>query len=66
MPNNSDQAVAILAGLPDVRPWQEDLYRDLHQHPELSHQEQRTAGLVAQRLRDFDEEQFRAASERAE
>jgi hippurate hydrolase len=34
----------------DIRPWQEDLYRDLHQHPELSHQEHRTAGVVAERL----------------
>lgn len=42
---------AVLDGLPDARAWQEDLYRDIHQHPELSHQEQRTAGLVAGRLR---------------
>jgi hippurate hydrolase len=42
---------AVLAGLGSTRPWQEDLYRDLHRHPELSHQEQRTAGLVAERLR---------------
>jgi len=34
-----------------VRSWQEDLYRDVHRHPELSHQEQRTAGVVADRLR---------------
>src|SRR5918911_3933483 len=44
-------ASAVLAGLEDSRPWQEALYRDLHQHPELSHQEERTAGLVADRLR---------------
>src|SRR3954468_8111661 len=42
---------AVLARLDAVRPWQEQLYRDVHQHPELSHQEQRTAGLVAGRLR---------------
>ena len=42
---------AVLAGLEHTRPWQEDLYRDVHQHPELSHQETRTAGLVADRLR---------------
>src|SRR4051794_22017269 len=48
----SDTAVsAVLAGLETTRSWQEELYRDLHQHPELSHQEQRTAGLVADRLR---------------
>ena len=42
--------VEVLATQPAVRAWQEDLYRDLHQHPELSHQERRTAELVAQRL----------------
>jgi amidohydrolase len=40
-----------LDGLAEVRAWQEDLYRDLHRHPELSHQEHRTAGKVAERLR---------------
>jgi amidohydrolase len=48
----SEAAVsAVLGGLERTRPWQEDLYRDVHQHPELSHQEQRTADLVAGRLR---------------
>ncbi|MED5811824.1 amidohydrolase [Mycolicibacterium sp. 050232] len=42
----------MLARLPEVRSWQEPLYRDLHEHPELSHQERRTAGVVAARLRD--------------
>ena len=42
---------AVLSGLESSRAWQEDLYRDVHQHPELSHQETRTAGLVAERLR---------------
>lgn len=42
---------AILAGLDSVRAWQEELYKDLHEHPELSHQEKRTADLVAGRLR---------------
>lgn len=46
------RAVAVLAHLPEVRAWQEPLYRDLHQHPELSHQERRTAGVVAARLRE--------------
>ena len=41
----------VLAGLDGCRSWQEDLYRDVHQHPELSHAEQRTAGLVVGRLR---------------
>ena len=48
----SDSAVSsVLAGLDKSRGWQEALYRDIHQHPELSHQEKRTAGLVADRLR---------------
>lgn len=46
-----DAVTAVMAAADDVRPWQEDLYKDLHQHPELSHQEHRTAGLVADRLR---------------
>ncbi|OBB31869.1 amidohydrolase [Mycolicibacterium peregrinum] len=41
----------MLKRLPEVRAWQEPLYRDLHQNPELSHQENRTAGVVAERLR---------------
>ncbi len=45
-------ASTVLADLDRVRGWQEDLYRQLHQHPELSHQEHRTAAAVAQRLRD--------------
>src|SRR5512135_2777885 len=52
---SSDSAVSsVLADLEDVRPWQEELYRDIHQHPELSHQEKRTAGLVADRLRSAE------------
>ena len=39
----ADAVTATLAGLGSVRGWQEDFYRDLHRHPELSHQEQRTA-----------------------
>ena len=34
--------------LPDL----EELYKDIHAHPELSMQETRTAGIAAQRLRD--------------
>jgi hippurate hydrolase len=48
----SDSVVSsVLAGLESSRSWQEDLYRDVHRHPELSHHETRTAGLVAERLR---------------
>src|SRR5919202_2147717 len=41
----------VLQRVGEVRGWQEDFYRDLHAHPELSHQEIRTAANVADRLR---------------
>lgn len=47
------RATDVLAGLPEVRVWQEDLYRDLHKHPELSHQEHRTAKLVSDKLTEL-------------
>jgi hippurate hydrolase len=40
----------VLGRQDEIGSWQEDLYRDIHQHPELSHQETRTARLVADRL----------------
>lgn len=43
----------VLAELGTVRDRQEDFYRDLHANPELSHQEHRTASLVAARLREY-------------
>ena len=46
----TDTVSAVMAGAEDVRSWQEDFYRDLHQNPELSHQEHRTAAAVADRL----------------
>lgn len=50
----SDQRpAAVLAALPEVRAWQEPLYRDLHQHPELSFQEHRTAKLVSDKLTEL-------------
>ena len=42
----------VLDRLDGVRGWQENFYRDLHAHPELSHQERRTAASVTARLRD--------------
>jgi amidohydrolase len=50
-PTTTSRVATVLAGLDAVRGWQEELYRDLHRHPELSHQERRTAQRVAQRLR---------------
>jgi hippurate hydrolase len=46
----STAASAVLAGLDGQRAEQEQLYRRLHQHPELSHQEYRTAATIAERL----------------
>lgn len=43
----------IPAGAARIAAWQEDLYKDLHRHPELGHQEIRTASLAAGLLRDF-------------
>src|SRR5919205_3353279 len=40
----------VLAGVDAISAGLEELYRDLHQHPELSMQEHRTAGKAAQRL----------------
>src|SRR4051812_44052022 len=40
----------VLAGLEGILEQFEDLYRDVHQHPELSMQEHRTAGKAAKRL----------------
>ena len=43
-------AASVLSGLEGVRGWAADFYRDLHAHPELSHQEHATASKVAERL----------------
>src|SRR4051794_28812107 len=42
---------AVLAGLDGITAGLEDLYRDVHAHPELSMQEHRTADQAARRLR---------------
>lgn len=44
------QAGALCAALPALLPEIEALYRDLHRHPELSGQEERTAAVVAAHL----------------
>lgn len=48
---SDNDTTEVLAGLATVREWAEPFYRDLHAHPELSHQESRTAANVAARLR---------------
>jgi amidohydrolase len=42
----------VLTGLDEITSELEDLYRDIHAHPELSMQERRTAGLAAAGLRN--------------
>ncbi|MFD8204672.1 amidohydrolase [Streptomyces sp. NPDC059701] len=44
---------AVLAGLDGIRSDVEDLYRDLHAHPELGFREHRTAGRAAEALRGY-------------
>jgi hippurate hydrolase len=41
---------SVLDGLEAITPQLEDLYRDVHAHPELSMQEHRTAGRAAEHL----------------
>ncbi len=48
----SEAPSAVLSALESVRGGLEDVYRDLHAHPELSHQEHRTASRVAEKLRE--------------
>src|SRR5215212_10590276 len=47
----STRGSSALAGLDGIMTELEDLYRDVHQHPELSMQEHRTANKAAERLR---------------
>jgi hippurate hydrolase len=51
MTGTGSPTAGVLSGIDKIRPWQEDFYRHLHQHPELSHQEHHTAAAVAKRLR---------------
>ncbi|GHA90388.1 MULTISPECIES: M20 family metallopeptidase [Streptomyces] len=48
----ADPARTVLADLETIRGDLEDLYQDLHRHPELGLREHRTAGKVADALRD--------------
>ncbi|MGO4230024.1 M20 family metallopeptidase [Arthrobacter sp. YAF34] len=43
----------ILQHYESIRPEQEDFYKDLHQNPELSHQEHRTAANVARSMSSY-------------
>jgi amidohydrolase len=41
----------VMPAIDEITDWQETLYRDVHRHPELSMQEVRTRGIVADHLR---------------
>lgn len=43
-------ASQVLEGLDQISAWQEELYRHLHAHPELSFQEERTRAEIVRRL----------------
>ena len=53
MTGTATRTDSVLSGLAKTRPWQEEFYRHLHQHPELSHEEHNTAAEVAKRLAGF-------------
>jgi hippurate hydrolase len=48
----------VLANLRAISRWQEDVYKQLHAHPELSFQETKTAALAASKLKEFGYEVF--------
>ncbi|HCE60800.1 amidohydrolase [Janibacter terrae] len=48
--SDDERTTDVLARLDETRERREELYRHLHSHPELSHEESETAALVAQRL----------------
>jgi len=56
-------AQGILDGLAEIESGLEELYRDVHAHPELSMQERRTATLAAERLRSAGYEVTEAIGE---
>jgi len=43
----------VLTGLRETTAWQESVYKDIHAHPELSFQENKTAALVGSKLKEF-------------
>ena len=49
----SSSIAEVLADLQATSAWQEQIYKDIHAHPELSFQETKTAALVASRLKGF-------------
>lgn len=52
MQKENGPVAEVLAGQSKIKDWQEQLYRTLHQYPELGHQEVQTADKVAEELRN--------------
>jgi len=51
MTDKTPHSQTVLANLGTLLPDLESIYKDIHSHPELSMQENRTAGIAAERLR---------------
>jgi amidohydrolase len=51
--NDNGSAGRVLASQSAIKDWQEGLYTTIHQHPELGHQEVKTAAAVAAALREY-------------
>lgn len=49
-----DSIAAVLAAHTADLSWQREFYEDLHRFPELSHEEERTAARILERLSSFD------------
>ena len=48
-----DGVSQVLSGQEGIADWQQELYKDVHRHPELGNQEVRTAGKAAGQLQDL-------------
>ena len=53
MATSLDKAKVILSDLDSSRPAREDLYKEIHQNPELSLQEVQTAARIARELDSY-------------
>ena len=51
--SSKSSTASVLAALSETSKWQEQIYKDIHAHPELSFQETKTAALVSSKLKDF-------------
>lgn len=49
---SADLVASVLKRQDSIREWQENVYRTLHEHPELSNQEVDTAATATKSLRD--------------